>query len=610
MRLVKVYDSMMSCLLALIISFGFLLSGCEWENKTQPSILVIAVDALSFEKVNCDQRQSVTLGFQVFCDEAIRFTHNYTPSTMSQAALTSVLTAKYPIEHGVWHNGNTFLSAKTVTVAESAIKKGYKTAFFSGGPPIFKKSGLGQGFEKFDDNISVKWNTFYRPSSQNFNKFMKWVEEDSSGSPFFSVIYLPDLQFRSPNVQTEVGQERGTEYLGQLQLLAESLQELINKMKDKKIWHNTHIFLLGLNGFSSEERPGEINSINLYTENIQTPLFIKPAQKIRDQGINWKIDRNVSLVDVGLTLFDLLGVAQIPPENRDLEVTSLSSVLVNPDVNWNSQRYILIESAFPQWREFGGSRFSIRSGHYSLIFDKEVKLFNTLVDRNEMNPISSKDNLWMSIFAPIEKYMRDNGLNKWQGENELFINKIKLANLIWGKQQKDQRKIKYEIEKLIKKNLSDKELHYWKAEYALEKKDWKLLLEASIAVKNRDWQFLSRKKIGRPIKLVDRGCHQFLDGEIKKIKRLRYCDDPIFTLLMQWKLEKNEQKKEKLFAKFLIEYSNYKVQKAIYIENLKSGLVWDVHIKGNLGPSVSDVYLSLTKNKNLAERVGKFLLKL
>src|SRR5690606_4081404 len=138
-------------------------------------------------------------GFKDVCEDMIRFTHAYTPSTMSQASVASLLTGKYPFEHGVWNNGSSFLSAKFKTSAEVAFEKGYRTAFVTGGPPIWRKSGFEQGFEYFDDNIFVDYGKYYRPSFENLRVLQDWLSGVGRDN-FYSFVYLPDLQF--PEVPT------------------------------------------------------------------------------------------------------------------------------------------------------------------------------------------------------------------------------------------------------------------------------------------------------------------------------------------------------------------------------------------------------------------------
>ena len=118
------------CFIAMLFIFN---GGCQWAPSSEPSVLVIAVDFLGYELISCEDNNtpSAYKGFEAFCSESVRFTHAYTPSTMSTSALASIFTAKYPIDHKVLHNGKQFLSANHETIAEVAKIKGYNTSFFS-----------------------------------------------------------------------------------------------------------------------------------------------------------------------------------------------------------------------------------------------------------------------------------------------------------------------------------------------------------------------------------------------------------------------------------------------------------------------------------------------
>src|SRR5690606_10347070 len=136
--------------LLLIVLISVFAGSCQWQSETKPSILVIAVDSLSSDFITCfDETESLNSGFATLCSESVRFTHAFTTSTMSVAALSSVLTAQYPYETSVFNNGSNYLLNEFETIAEVAISKGYRTSLFSGGAPVFRKTGLGQGFEVF-----------------------------------------------------------------------------------------------------------------------------------------------------------------------------------------------------------------------------------------------------------------------------------------------------------------------------------------------------------------------------------------------------------------------------------------------------------------------------
>jgi arylsulfatase A-like enzyme len=113
----------------LAVILNSVLAGCSWQGRRDPGTLVIAVENLGFDSISCEAED-----FRTFCEEGVRFTHAYTTSTLSQAAMASLFTGLYPLEHGVRTNGANHLPAHLVTVAEAAAARGTRTALFSDFP--------------------------------------------------------------------------------------------------------------------------------------------------------------------------------------------------------------------------------------------------------------------------------------------------------------------------------------------------------------------------------------------------------------------------------------------------------------------------------------------
>ena len=197
---------MQKLLMAGILALAAGLAGsCNSFVSKKPSVLVIAVDSLSKDAISCENAREKQMAWTVFCQEAVRFTHAYSPSVLSQANVASLLTARYPHEHGVWDNGKTFLSAKLETLAEAAVKNGIRTSFVSGGTPVYGKSGISQGFEYFNQGNALKMDRLYLPARSVFNNFLAWFELEAWKQSFFSFLYVPDLQFVDTPTLTDEG---------------------------------------------------------------------------------------------------------------------------------------------------------------------------------------------------------------------------------------------------------------------------------------------------------------------------------------------------------------------------------------------------------------------
>lgn len=584
------------------------ITGCDFKASSKSSFLIIAVDSLSYDKVLCNNQDQVNKhqGFHTLCTESVRFTHAYTPSLMSQSAMASVLTGMYPYEHQVWHNGSNFLSSFIKTVPEIAVEKGYRTAFFSGGPALFKKSGLHQGFETFFDRLQLKLSYLYRPARENFKLLLDWLVTRSHNTPFFSVVYLSDLQFPSIPTKTDYGEIRSSNLQSQIDEVNESLDYIINALKRHKKWDNTHVVLLGLNG---KTNTSELKPLDLSHENTRVTLLIKPAQKARDLGLNWKIDKNVSLVDLGATLYDLLE-ADIPaPTSRLLDVVSLKKILTSPDAYWNSDRPILIESGWPLWKEIGLSRMGIRKGNHFIKYDKDVKVYNTLIDRNELYPIGEQDPLWKKLTTEAELIFKQLNFMPFEMQDENILEKINLAKQFFSAKTPNKLSLK-NLSSLSNQRFWDDQIKLWLANYYLKNKDWKSFKKLSKLLDQNLWVYVADKNLGNVSKAPNKGCGALFSLNTQNFERPspQVCDDKILLAAIDWILEKEDYAKAVKFENFWREYNYYLIDQKIGEHNYINGLQWDVKNTLPSGPLLVDVFLSLPKYsyylKQLNHRIG------
>lgn len=596
-------------ILRAVILFGLLfLNGCHWESSTKPSVLIIAVENLNADAFICgDTSVQFEEGLGRLCDDGVRFTHAYTPSVMSQSALTSILTGLYPQESGVWHNGQQYLSEKFQTVAEVAFGKGYRTFFVSGGAPIWRKSGLAQGFEVFDDNFNVNKNDIYRPVSKNFDIFLNWINENNDGSPFFSVIYLSDLQFLEKSTINESGQERAVGFDSQLSEINESFAALIQKMKSQKIWDNTYVIFTGLNGRTPLTRRGEFNSINMHSENTQVLMMIKPAKKIRDAGINWTIDVNVSLADVGATLYDILGSPEeLVSYNRELDVSSLRSALNKPQVDWGRDRYILTSSAWPSWRGVGGIRAAVRKNNMLLINDQTPKFINALTDRFETQPLSNKEVSSRSTIAELSEFIKRQGISTWDGITVTLIEKLVIfADLMRESGGSDQMKMR--LSHLVQQRPWDKQVLGWLARVAVEGKDWELL--DMLGEKNIYplWSYIARRNSGLDIAPPNDACWEWLSKKQKVSRSSTTCSDEELILFGEWTRESDANKKTALEDKFIRAHLLSETDEYIARTNFLNGLSWDTALDVPAEPRYIQLALTLSEYKGFKQIIDKRL---
>lgn len=581
-----------SFLIGALIALGF--QACSWRGESARSVLVILVENLGFSSFSCSEstESGRASGLQTFCNQGVRFTHAYTPSTMSQSAIGSLLTALDPYEHGLRHNGAQILPGKLETVAEAAVEEGYRTAFFAGGPPVWRRAGLGQGFDVFDDLFAINLKSFYRPASEVIQHFLSWQSSEVGKGKFLSFLFLSDLQFIDAATVNEFGEVRESSFASQLEAIDEALGRLIIEMRRRKIWDSTDVFLVGLQADPSSERPDEIPGANLFSEATRVTLMVKPARKARDGNFNWKIDTNVSLTDVGATLYDLIGA---PRTRKETSAESLKEALESPQPSWPPDRIIVTESAWAEWRGMGPIRASIRQGPYLFIYDENALLFNTLTDNLELNPLPFWNPKARELKARFSDYLQAKGFVPWPLPPRNTIEKKALARDLWRDREPRSETIA-SLKSLSKRFTEDTVLRDWRARWALRSADWHDLKEvAEGPEKNSLWDYVARRNLAEKAGVPTGPCFDFLKVPtvLANPQLDKNCRVEGMSELLAWTNETTDEAgRLRAMEQFLRFYMAKTLANRIAEQNQVSGMSWDTVAMSD-APHMTDLMLAL-----------------
>jgi hypothetical protein len=557
------------------------------------------VENLGFNSFSCGDASGPPddVVFESFCNESVRFTHAYTPSTMSQAAIASLLTGLYPREHGVRHNGALGLSGKFETVAEIAHAARMKTAFFSGGPPIFRRSGFSQGFDIFDDNVGPSLRALYRPALNVVNLFLDW-QRNNQKNGFVSFLFFADAQFIDQPTVDDLGEERESSYEGQIAEVSESIETLVKEMKRRHLWDSTTVILVGTNGMGSEGRQGEPPAVNLFSEATRVVLMIKPSHEAKPEYVkptNWKIDSNVSLVDVGETLFEMLGVSPSSRTVSKLETVSLMNAFNDPKPNWAEDREIVVESAWPLWRGVGGIRSSLRKGPYFYLFDENDQVYNTLTDTLEARPLPLGDPATSRLRDRFSAYLRALDDSPWHVENRSELDRTLFGEELWRERPITQD-VALQLRHLSRRYKDNAELRGWRANVDLQRGDWADLKAA--AAKDRPlWAYVADVNLRTPKTSPPTDpCFRALfthSGE-----RNKDCGDDLSRALASWADEsKSPQERETAMATYTKLELGSALSDRVSRTNLMVGDVWDVSRGRWSEPTLTDLMLALPDMK-------------
>jgi hypothetical protein len=446
--------------------------GCSSREQTRPSYLIIAVDRLGigFNVCPSESDDATGSGFGQICREGVRFTHAFTPSTLSAPALGSILTGHYPYQNGLRHNGGGelgTLSASAETLAESALMAGYRTLFVSGGAPLLRRTGLHQGFEVFDDNILPNSRRMHRPAREVSEIFQRWLEgrlrlDDRSRSrtvsdPFFAVLHFSDLQVPWSPAQDDSGRVRESTVRAQLEEVDDTLGKLWAYLRRNHFWESTMVVVVGLQGGVFDIRHDEIPALDLHSNMTHVTLLLKDSEatdftkrvgKLPPGQTNYQwtpksstFDINVSLADIGVTLFERLSSSVFKRFSGE-DVKSLANVLHGPGDHlekWRRQeRAILSESAWAKWQLDSSwpIRLAIRKGPYLYIHDRmnlTSTLYNTLTDAFEVSPLPKRNSKTIELKDSFSALASSLGFQEFPGIQTQHLVEVRWASSFFSK---------------------------------------------------------------------------------------------------------------------------------------------------------------------------------
>jgi hypothetical protein len=457
---------------------------------------------------------------------------------------------------------------------------------------------LSQGFEVFDDSVSFSQNRLYRPVDEVTKAFLGWLDR-IGGSTFFSVIYLADLQFPEVASVSDLGEVRDRSDEAQLREVAEGLAGLIRTLKAKGLWHRMHVILVGLNGSKSGAHPSEIRPLNVFADNTQVSLYLKPARRTQDLGPQWTIDKNVSLADVGLSLFEFVGAEPPAPELVSLPRVSLFGFVNQPQAEWADERTILVESAWGEWRWLSNIRYAARRRHYLYVHDAKPKIFNTLLDRLEANPLAPSDPLWLSLEHGMMAVFRDMELARWEVRDEKAWERLLGAQQWWL-----DRNFVSEGPILSLLPVTDIQARRWRAERLLAKGDWPGLQALGEQSREPLYAFVAKLNLGQSAKVPPGRCSRFFDPKPKKRQRLDLvCGDDMLVRVAEWANSEDDGRRERAFESFIHLYRAARLESELGAANYARLLPWDVSVANPYGLHFAELYLALPDRRPLAGTV-------
>jgi arylsulfatase A-like enzyme/Flp pilus assembly protein TadD len=148
-------------LFGIAVALAALAGGVRWwsQSRARPqfhvtadqNVLLITIDTLRADALGVYGGRAATPNLDRLASEGIRFTLAHTHAVVTLPSHSSIMTGRYPFEHGVRDNAGFRLQDDSDTLAEILERNGFATGAFVGAFPLDRQFGLAQGFDVYDD---------------------------------------------------------------------------------------------------------------------------------------------------------------------------------------------------------------------------------------------------------------------------------------------------------------------------------------------------------------------------------------------------------------------------------------------------------------------------
>ena len=319
----------------------------------------------------------------------------------------------------------------------------------------------------------------------------------------------------------------------------------------------------------------------------------------------------MSLVDLGVTLFDWLGITTLPSDDPNLKGISFKEQLKDR-VNLDPvKRLIISESAWSKWRNLGEIRFAVRSNNLLVINDKSQRVFDTLDDSAELLNLGN-GSFHHNALSSIRNFFASHQLAHFEPLKREQRTKFLIAQELW-RGIRPSNELLTRLSDLAEKNPTDTQLLYWKAIWDLRLDRWKQLRSSGIKASNPIWRFVANRNLKEKSEIPIDPCLNLVKEYSlgKGVANLRDCHADDFSDLLTWLDETQTlSMRQKAMESFLRLHTDKILVDRIAEINYLTAMSWDVSLSFPKEPSISDLVLALPENRKYRQVLNRRLSEL
>ena len=361
-----------------LLPFGPL-AGCRADALgpyPNASVILVSIDTLRADRLPLyGYAKGATPHLDALGREAMVFERAYSHCPLTLPAHASLFTGLLPPRHGVRDNQGFSLGSDKRTLAARFRAAGFDTGASVSAYVLRSATGIGQGFDAYDDAFPVDasveaLSAQQRDGAQSVESLLRWIEARPDSKRFFAFLHLyePHAPYAPPAAFGRLPDA----YDGEVAYADDLVGRLLTRLRERGLLDRAIVAVTSDHGEGLGDHGEQEHGVFLYREALHVPLIVRLPGGAKAAT---RIAGAVGQVDIPATLLDLAGLPADGMDGRS-QRPAIAKGSVEP-------RPVYAETFFPRYH-FGWSELlAVTDERYRYIHAPRPELYDARLDPAE-----------------------------------------------------------------------------------------------------------------------------------------------------------------------------------------------------------------------------------
>ena len=245
-------------------------------RTSDQNVLLITLDTMRADALGCAGGRAATPNLDRLAALGTRYRFAHAHAVVTLPSHASILTGRYPFEHGVHDNAGFRLPGRFPTLAAMLREKGFATAAFVGSFAVDSRFGLNAGFDVYDEkygksNMSSGFRMAERRADAVVAAATRWIAQQRGRWFAWVHVFDPHAPYEPPPPFD--ARYRDAPYYGEVAFADAALGPLLDAARDPS-GRPTLVIATGDHGEALGEHGESTHGLFAYEPTLKVPLIL------------------------------------------------------------------------------------------------------------------------------------------------------------------------------------------------------------------------------------------------------------------------------------------------------------------------------------------------